>query len=173
MKKQTLFTLLSLIALTASTMHAMNSDEEWRERKEQAEKQLRYEFELERLTEAKRSAEVYGDALIAAAKNNDTTSARETIKSAFDVHESVDGASIKDLVLNRSDNDDKTALIHAVERGHRDMIRLLLDIPAIHINKQDQDGITPLDWAQDGEIRRMLIEADAKRKTKCPCCVIS
>ncbi len=45
---------------------------------------------------------------------------------------------------NVLDENKKTALHYAVEGNHFDMMRVLLDIPDIDINKPDGEGVTPL-----------------------------
>ena len=70
--------------------------------------------------------------------------------------------SAPDIDVNRAENEDgRTPLHTASEKGHAEGVKLLLGAPGIDVNRSNRDGRTPLEMAENDEIRALLRAAGA------------
>ncbi|KAJ5654855.1 hypothetical protein N7490_001858 [Penicillium lividum] len=61
-----------------------------------------------------------------------------------------------DLDLNISDSEGRTALWHAVDRDHHDLVKLLVSQRHVRLNDADRYGMTPLARAAENPVLRIL-----------------
>ncbi|TVY39476.1 Vegetative incompatibility protein HET-E-1 [Lachnellula subtilissima] len=58
--------------------------------------------------------------------------------------------------INRQDNNMRTPLFYAAERGHWEIVQALLAVPDINLNSRDMHGQTPLSWAAENKSEAMV-----------------
>ncbi|KAJ5778441.1 hypothetical protein N7520_001687 [Penicillium odoratum] len=61
-----------------------------------------------------------------------------------------------DLDVNISDSDGRTALWHAVDHGHHDLVKLLVSHRHVRLNDADRYGVTPLARAAEMPVLQVL-----------------
>lgn len=65
--------------------------------------------------------------------------------------------------VNLQDNDNRTPLLWAASKGHKDVVELLVQKDGIDVDHQDKDGLTVLSWAaRNGhlEVTELLLHKD-------------
>lgn len=88
----------------------------------------------------------------------------------FGLQEIVRAQIAKGYALDCQDSNGRTALSYATQRGHEDIVRLLLERENVEADARDDEGRTPLSWTADSgseAIARMLVErADVEADSK-------
>lgn len=103
---------------------------------------------METLTAREINSSDDGNKLLDAARKGDAELVKQLISTGADV--------------NKADADGWTPLLSAADNGHTEIVKLLLGVLGIDLNRANKYGASPLERAQTEEIKRLLSDAGGK-----------